>query len=136
MRGTDSRPSQLIGERGKERSGRPMTYGLPETGQHLVARAARWVLKGPILVYRYTLSPLVGWRCRHVPSCSQYALDAIEINGAWKGAWLTVSRLCRCHPWGSSGLDPAPNLDAERHPFAPWRYGRWTGRHIERSMGE
>ena len=102
----------------------------------MASRATRWVLKGPILVYRYTLSPLVGWRCRHVPSCSQYALDAIDRNGAWKGGWLTLSRICRCHPWGSSGLDPAPDLSCERHPFAPWRYGRWTGRHITRTMGD
>ncbi|MGB6388364.1 MAG: membrane protein insertion efficiency factor YidD, partial [Methyloceanibacter sp.] len=46
-------------------------------------------------------------------------------NGAWKGGWLALSRLCRCHPWGSHGFDPVPDLSAEHHPFAPWRYGRW-----------
>jgi hypothetical protein len=43
-----------------------------------------------------------------------------------------VSRILRCNPWGSAGYDPVPDIRAERHPFAPWRYGRWTGRHIER----
>jgi len=88
-------------------------------------RAAKAILLTPIMVYRYTFSALAGAHCRHMPSCSNYAREAIETNGAWKGAWLTLARLCRCHPWGSHGLDPVPNLTAERHPFAPWRYGRW-----------
>ena len=92
----------------------------------IVGKLARMVLKGPILLYRYTLSPLVGWKCRHLPTCSEYALEAIDRNGAWKGGWLTLARLLRCHPWGSSGLDPVPDLSQERHPWwAPWRYGRW-----------
>ena len=72
-----------------------------------------------------TISPLLGVNCRHLPSCSDYAREAIETNGAWKGGWLALSRLCRCHPWGSHGFDPVPDLSDERHPFAPWRYGRW-----------
>ncbi len=71
------------------------------------------------------LKPLIGWECRHLPSCSEYALEAIDRNGAWRGSWLALSRICRCHPWGSKGLDPVPDIAHERHPFAPWRYGRW-----------
>ncbi len=89
----------------------------------------RTLMKGPILLYRYTLSPLVGWQCRHLPTCSDYAIEAIDRNGAWKGGWLILARLLRCHPWGSSGYDPVPDLTAERHPWwAPWRYGRWKVR--------
>lgn len=84
------------------------------------------MLKAPIYAYRYAISPLLGPRCRHLPSCSEYALEAIDKNGAWKGLWLTLARLSRCHPWGTSGLDPAPDLTGEHHPFAPWRYGRWS----------
>jgi hypothetical protein len=84
------------------------------------------LLKAPIHVYRWTLKPYVGWHCRHVPTCSDYALEAIDKNGAWKGFWLTVSRLSRCRPWGTQGHDPVPDLRAERHLFAPWRYGSWT----------
>jgi uncharacterized protein len=89
------------------------------------------LLKAPIHLYRWTLKPYVGWNCRHVPTCSEYALEAIETNGAWRGFWLTLSRLLRCHPWGSHGHDPVPDLRAEFHPFAPWRYGRWRLRHPE-----
>lgn len=86
-------------------------------------------LKLPIYAYRYTLSPLIGQRCRHLPTCSDYALDAIDRNGAWRGLWLTLSRLSRCHPWGTSGFDPAPDIRAEHHPiWAAWRYGRWRAR--------
>lgn len=85
------------------------------------------LLKAPIHLYRWTLKPFVGWNCRHVPTCSEYALQAIDKNGAWRGLWLTVSRLSRCHPWGTQGFDPVPDIRSERHPFAPWRYGRWRG---------
>jgi putative membrane protein insertion efficiency factor len=91
-------------------------------------RLARAAMLAPIRAYRVTLSPLIGVHCRHLPTCSDYATEAIEKNGAWKGGWLTLARLCRCHPLGSHGHDPVPDLSAERHPFAPWRYGNWRGR--------
>lgn len=82
--------------------------------------------KAPIYFYRYAISPLIGPRCRHLPTCSQYALDAIELNGVWIGSWLAAGRLLRCHPWGSSGYDPAPNLKNSGIPFwAPWRYRQY-----------
>ena len=91
----------------------------------LGSRVAKVLSLGPIMLYRWTISPLLGVNCRHLPSCSDYAREAIEMNGAWKGGWLTLARLCRCHPWGSHGLDPVPDLNGVHHPFAPWRYGRW-----------
>jgi putative membrane protein insertion efficiency factor len=91
-----------------------------------LGKAAAACLKLPILIYRYSFKPFVGHNCRHLPTCSEYALEAIDRNGAWRGFWLTVSRVLRCHPWGTSGFDPVPDIRAERHPFwAPWRYGRW-----------
>ena len=93
----------------------------------LGARIAKAVLLAPLALYRLTISPLLGVNCRHLPSCSDYASEAIETNGAWRGSWLAFSRLCRCHPFGSHGFDPVPDLSAERHPFAPWRYGNWRG---------
>jgi putative membrane protein insertion efficiency factor len=85
----------------------------------------RGIAKVPIHIYRWTLKPLIGGECRHLPTCSEYALDAIETNGAWRGWWLALARVSRCHPWGTSGFDPAPDIGHKRHPFAPWRYGRW-----------
>ena len=77
-----------------------------------VRRATRRVVKLPILAYRYTLSPAIGHVCRYQPTCSVYALEAIETHGAGRGLLLTLKRLARCHPitWlgGSSGIDPVP----------------------------
>jgi putative membrane protein insertion efficiency factor len=92
------------------------------------SRATRAVASAPIHVYRWTLKPLIGLECRHLPTCSEYALEAIERNGAWRGSWQALARICRCHPWGSHGFDPVPDACHERHAFAPWRYGRWRVR--------
>lgn len=59
--------------------------------------------------YRRRLSGIFGGRCRFHPSCSCYAEEAIERHGAWRGGWLTLRRLARCHPWGSAGDDPVPS---------------------------
>jgi hypothetical protein len=81
-----------------------------------------------IWLYRHTLSPLVGYNCRHLPTCSVYGDEAIERFGLWAGGWMTLARLLRCHPFGTSGLDIVP-LEAPRGArwYLPWRYGRWRG---------
>ncbi|MFY0615497.1 MAG: membrane protein insertion efficiency factor YidD [Hyphomicrobiaceae bacterium] len=89
-----------------------------------------WSLKGPIHLYRWTLRPWLGWPCRHLPTCSDYALEAIDKNGPWRGFWLTVSRLSRCRPGGTAGFDPVPDTCNEHHPVMPWRHGRWGKRHM------
>ena len=58
--------------------------------------------------YRYLISPLIGHSCRYTPSCSEYALQALKEHGAYKGCYLTIKRLLRCHPWGGRGYDPVP----------------------------
>ena len=81
-----------------------------------------------IRLYQLTLSALVGRTCRHLPSCSDYASEAIERYGMWAGGWMGLSRICRCHPWGTDGYDPVPqDLPAGASPFLPWRYGSWRG---------
>lgn len=66
-----------------------------------------------VRAYQYLLSPLLGPRCRYQPTCSEYAVQALREHGALRGGWLTVRRLSRCHPWGSSGYDPVPPRKAE-----------------------
>ena len=66
------------------------------------------VLQGLVHVYRYTLSPLLGPKCRYYPTCSAYALEALAQHGAMRGSWLSVKRICRCHPWHEGGYDPVP----------------------------
>ena len=68
-----------------------------------------YFLKALITVYKYTLSPLFGPKCRYLPTCSSYAIEAIEVYGPFKGGWFGVKRILRCHPWGKSGYDPVPN---------------------------
>src|SRR5690606_14752403 len=62
----------------------------------------------PIRLYQWTLSPWLVSNCRHVASCSQYAVEAIQEWGPIKGIWLGMKRIARCHPWGTSGYDPVP----------------------------
>lgn len=58
--------------------------------------------------YKFLVSPLLGPRCRHLPTCSEYAEEAIRKHGLARGGWLSLKRIGRCHPWGSSGYDPVP----------------------------
>ena len=65
-----------------------------------------------IRAYQLTLSALAGRRCRYLPTCSDYAAEAIRKHGAWHGTAMGVARVCRCHPWGQSGFDPVPDVYA------------------------
>jgi putative membrane protein insertion efficiency factor len=67
-----------------------------------------------IRVYRWLLSPYVGGHCRFHPTCSRYAEEALLRHGLWRGCWLGLRRLLRCHPWHPGGLDPVP--ESTRHP--------------------
>src|SRR6185503_15982103 len=73
------------------------------------------ILVFSVRTYRWTISPakvfLLGplGSCRFTPSCSEYALEALKNHGSVRGSWLTVRRICRCHPWGGCGEDPVPD---------------------------
>lgn len=69
---------------------------------------AKFLLIAPIRAYRYFLSPWTGHSCRYTPTCSAYAIKAIETHGALKGLWLGTKRIGRCHPWCAGGHDPVP----------------------------
>ncbi|MGO9588164.1 MAG: membrane protein insertion efficiency factor YidD [Limisphaerales bacterium] len=97
------RPHPLISE--KKSGGRP---------------AAAAILIFAIRAYRWTVSPAQTFLfgpaggCRFTPTCSQYAMDAIRTHGARAGGWMGLKRICRCHPWGRCGHDPAPKAEGGR----------------------
>jgi putative membrane protein insertion efficiency factor len=97
---------------------------IPSFASQLPQRSARALVR----LYRYSLSPLVGFHCRHLPTCSDYADTALARHGLWAGGWMTLARLCRCNPWGTAGLDFVPQqLPARSRWYLPWRYARWRG---------
>jgi uncharacterized protein len=110
-------------------------HGHSIAGRNWLKVVARVLFDGPRLIargligaYRLTLSPFVGFDCRHLPTCSQYAEEAIGHFGLWAGAWMTLARLSRCQPFGTSGLDfVPPALPAHSRWYLPWRYGLWRG---------
>ena len=71
-------------------------------------RGAIWLLR----LYKLLLSPMFAGSCRFLPSCSDYARDAVALHGVLKGTWLAARRLSRCHPFGSSGHDPVPGRES------------------------
>jgi hypothetical protein len=73
-----------------------------------MSRLPATLLRALLYVYRVTLSPLLGPCCRFEPSCSAYALEALERYGARRGAWLSLRRVLRCHPFHPAGFDPVP----------------------------
>ena len=80
----------------------------PTQQQRLNQRVA-WLLLALIGFYRRFISPILGPRCRFTPTCSAYGLEAIQKHGPWKGGWLTLKRLLRCHPFTPCGCDPVPD---------------------------
>lgn len=68
----------------------------------------KYVLIGLLKAYRFAISPLYGQVCRYHPTCSAYALEAVQTHGAVRGTWLAMRRVARCHPWAAGGLDPVP----------------------------
>ena len=71
-----------------------------------------WVLQCLIRLYQITLSPFIGNQCRFYPTCSHYAQEAVAEFGPWRGTWLTLRRLSRCHPLAEGGIDPIPGTAA------------------------
>lgn len=74
-----------------------------------IRRVIVFILLIPIRFYQRCISPLTPPRCRYTPTCSQYAVEALQKHGPLKGLWLAIRRLLRCHPWGGFGYDPVPD---------------------------
>jgi len=97
---------------------------MSRSSQSPQARAARAL----IFIYRISFSAFAGRACRHLPTCSEFADEAISRHGLWAGGWMAAARICRCRPGGTDGLDPVPaRLPAGAGPLTPWRYGKWRG---------
>ncbi len=76
--------------------------------------ASRWLAKpfvGLVRLYQVAISPWLGGNCRFQPTCSEYAIEALQRHGVLRGGWLAIRRIGRCHPWGGCGYDPVPGDD-------------------------
>ena len=67
-----------------------------------------------VRIYSYVISPLLGTNCRYEPTCSTYAIEALQKYGAFRGTALAARRIARCHPWGGSGYDPLPGEESDK----------------------
>ncbi|TNH15996.1 membrane protein insertion efficiency factor YidD [Halomonas sp. BL6] len=85
-------------------------WRLLQRGCHRLLTA---ILVGCIRIYQYTLSPLLGPRCRFWPSCSAYAIEALQVHGPIKGGWMAAKRIVKCHPGHPGGMDPVPGGRSE-----------------------
>ncbi|MGH6763189.1 MAG: membrane protein insertion efficiency factor YidD [Phyllobacterium sp.] len=80
---------------------------------------------GIVRLYQLTLSGFIGNSCRHLPTCSEYAYEAMARHGLWSGGWMALFRVMRCGPGGTTGLDPVPaELDQRHKWWTPWRFWR------------
>lgn len=90
---------------------------------HFLAQLPRRLLILLVRVYQWGLSPMLhsvgftGSGCRHLPTCSQYAIEALQTHGAVRGGWLAFRRVCSCHPWGAHGYDPVPLPKEDGRPL-------------------
>ncbi|MDN4053499.1 membrane protein insertion efficiency factor YidD [Massilia sp. YIM B02763] len=73
-----------------------------------------WLLRG----YQLMVSPMLGQNCRFYPTCSNYAVEAVQLHGAARGSWLALRRVCRCHPWNDGGVDLVPRPGEQSPPTA------------------
>jgi len=92
-------------------TGKQKVRKLLQVGQHvldLIRSVLSWVLVGLIRIYKLAISPMLGPHCRFEPSCSSYAIEAIQERGVIVGALLSINRIRRCHPWSDGGYDPVP----------------------------
>ncbi|MEL6747149.1 MAG: membrane protein insertion efficiency factor YidD [Pseudomonadota bacterium] len=93
-------------------------------------RPVTGLMSAAVLAYRYSLKPFIGAQCRHLPTCSDYALTALDRHGGWVGGWLIAARLWRCRPGGTDGFDPVPRkvgvAPGARRWLTPWRMVQWT----------
>ena len=111
--GAEGRRANYPRRRGLTR-GRSLRQAIKGVGMTFYERVIRFGHRA----YKLTLSPWIGRQCRYLPTCSDYAAEALVLHGPVRGGWLAARRLCRCHPWGGSGYDPVPPK-TKKGPSAP-----------------
>ena len=104
---SDSAAQELPAER-RASATAPQVSGTVSRVSAAVSRLGVAGAVGLVRAYQLLISPWLGRPCRHAPSCSAYAIEALRRFGVLRGGWLTAKRLARCHPWGTSGYDPVP----------------------------
>ena len=82
---------------------------MPGAVSRTLAKPLIWLVR----FYRLAISPWLGMNCRYQPTCSNYAIEALQVHGVLKGSWLAAKRIGSCHPWGGSGYDPVPGTEEE-----------------------
>jgi len=98
-----------------------MIDGMARSGgmmMRVISALVGGVMGWTIRAYQLLVAPVLPAGCRYYPSCSEYARQAIAGHGPLAGGWLALKRVCRCHPWGGSGVDPVPAAPGETHPRA------------------
>jgi len=80
------------------------------------SRAAVWAAVVVVQAYQVMLRPLLIGTCKYCPSCSDYAVEALRTHGLWRGGWLAVRRVLRCHPFSPGGIDPVPQRERPQAP--------------------
>jgi len=88
-----------------------MQGAYPSKAYFCAVKILEAILVFVIRVYQHVISPLFGGNCRYTPTCSQYGVEAIREWGPFKGTWLALKRISKCHPWGGHGYDPVPRKD-------------------------
>jgi putative membrane protein insertion efficiency factor len=82
---------------------------------NIASRLLLLIFQTFIKAYQWLISPVMLETCRHLPTCSQYAIESLELYGPYKGFWLAINRILRCHPWGTSGCDPVPQKSMSKN---------------------
>jgi putative membrane protein insertion efficiency factor len=77
---------------------------------YILKKILAFPLVAIIYFYKYAISPLTPASCRHFPTCSEYSVQALKRHGPLRGSWLSITRISRCHPWGTGGIDPVPKI--------------------------
>jgi len=84
---------------------------MPNVASRVLAKPLIWLVR----LYSLAISPWLGMNCRYQPTCSNYAIEALQVHGVLRGSWLAAKRIGSCHPWGGSGYDPVPGTEDENN---------------------